>query len=380
MPRTWIGIVPALILLGILSHIATPAKAVDISLKGSYRETLGAANGRTLTFDNLTGLEICDFTVSIKMDGGGDPGAKITSVTMDENEDWDCDDDLNGTFDADETDAEDDTLGTTARIKGDCIPPWNGVGQPPSHTLTINLDAITDGDWVLTVQPTDRKGNAIAQPIQANEKQIFLGTEIYFVEVDEEAALIAPYAGVAFHDLNASGQDFDTVILQGLGFQVMDVIQYDPLGFEIPGTAFDQLTGEALLAVPVADGEEFTLSVVPDFFLPGLMEVELTLPTGTSAPPLRRDSPWLASVHPNPFNPQTTIEYELPHPASLRLEIVDIAGRVVRVLREGPAPAGPGSVRWDGRDGNGQLSSSGIYFLRLQSEDYGESRKIALIK
>ena len=64
---------------------------------------------------------------------------------------------------------------------------------------------------------------------------------------------------------------------------------------------------------------------------------------------------------PNPFNPTTTISYELSVASEVSLRIYDIAGRVVRTLRSGSTEE-PGTHRvvWDGRDGAGRTLASGM--------------------
>jgi hypothetical protein len=84
---------------------------------------------------------------------------------------------------------------------------------------------------------------------------------------------------------------------------------------------------------------------------------------------------------PNPFNPLTKIEFDIPAAGRARLEIYDAAGRVVRVLVDRDY-AGPrrDSVVWDGRDDAGQVVSSGVYFYKLVAGDYAATRKMLLLK
>ncbi len=103
---------------------------------------------------------------------------------------------------------------------------------------------------------------------------------------------------------------------------------------------------------------------------------ELLWNTGTSIP----ESHFLAQNVPNPFNPVTTIRFGLPERAEARIEIYDVAGRVVRVLAEGTLPAGEHEVVWDGRDGHGHAVSSGVYFYRMEAGEYRAERKMLLLK
>ncbi len=87
----------------------------------------------------------------------------------------------------------------------------------------------------------------------------------------------------------------------------------------------------------------------------------------------------LANV-PNPFNPSTMINYELPDDAQVRVSVYDLSGRLVRVLEEGSRSAGQHSVRWDGRDSQGSAQASGMYFVRLNAGETTGIRKITLVQ
>lgn len=83
---------------------------------------------------------------------------------------------------------------------------------------------------------------------------------------------------------------------------------------------------------------------------------------------------------PNPFNPETMLEAELPVDGVARLEIHDLAGRRLRTLLSGPQPAGRQSVRWDGLDQSGRPVASGIYFAWLRQEQSEAVQKLILLK
>jgi hypothetical protein len=84
--------------------------------------------------------------------------------------------------------------------------------------------------------------------------------------------------------------------------------------------------------------------------------------------------------HPNPFNPETYISYNLLHDCMVKLTIYNMLGHKVKVLVDGQLMAGFKTVHWDGRDQEGNEVSSGIYFYRIQAGEYSEVRKMTLIK
>ncbi len=89
---------------------------------------------------------------------------------------------------------------------------------------------------------------------------------------------------------------------------------------------------------------------------------------------------------PNPFNPETMMQFALPEAAQVELSIYDLTGRQIRILLATQLPAGAHRVRWNGKDEAGQSSHSGIYFYTLRARlvhsgrTVMATRKLALIK
>ncbi len=84
---------------------------------------------------------------------------------------------------------------------------------------------------------------------------------------------------------------------------------------------------------------------------------------------------------PNPFNPATTIRFELPVPGVASLRVYDIAGRLVRtLLAESETPAGAGRLVWRGVDDQGRAVASGTYFVRLMVGARREIHSVALVR
>jgi hypothetical protein len=83
---------------------------------------------------------------------------------------------------------------------------------------------------------------------------------------------------------------------------------------------------------------------------------------------------------PNPFNPITTIRYDLPAAGPVRLAVYDVAGRLVRVLVAGERAAGSYEAVWDGRDQSGRSSPSGSYLARLVAGGKVEVVRMGLVR
>jgi hypothetical protein len=83
---------------------------------------------------------------------------------------------------------------------------------------------------------------------------------------------------------------------------------------------------------------------------------------------------------PNPFNPNTRIDYSLARRGSVRLRVYDAAGRMLRTLVDQVQGEGPHTVTWDGRGDAGKPMASGIYFYRLETADEIQTKRMVLIK
>ena len=95
----------------------------------------------------------------------------------------------------------------------------------------------------------------------------------------------------------------------------------------------------------------------------------------------------LAQNFPNPFNPQTLIQYQLPEARHLTLKIYNLFGQEIRTLFAGQREAGYHAEIWNGRDDFGRNVASGVYFYRLSAEPtatqpngFALSRKMVLMQ
>ena len=102
---------------------------------------------------------------------------------------------------------------------------------------------------------------------------------------------------------------------------------------------------------------------------------------GVDAP---EDAPSMSKLignFPNPFNPKTEIRFNLNASSSVSIEVFDLQGRKVTDLTEGKTfGAGTHRVEWNGTDSNGQPVASGMYFYRMDSDEYSETKKMMLVK
>lgn len=83
---------------------------------------------------------------------------------------------------------------------------------------------------------------------------------------------------------------------------------------------------------------------------------------------------------PNPFNPSTSIAFEIPRDTRVQLRVFDLRGRLVRVLKDETMQAGRHVIQWKGRDESGRSVASGAYFYELRVDGERRVRKMGLLK
>jgi hypothetical protein len=88
----------------------------------------------------------------------------------------------------------------------------------------------------------------------------------------------------------------------------------------------------------------------------------------------------LSQNYPNPFNPTTMIGFSLPKLSQVKIEIFNVIGQTVATLADKRMDAGEHSIEWNGRDWSGNQVSSGVYFYRLTSDGFTQSKKMVLLR
>ena len=89
---------------------------------------------------------------------------------------------------------------------------------------------------------------------------------------------------------------------------------------------------------------------------------------------------YLHANYPNPFNPSTTISFDLAVESLIKIDIYNIRGQKITTLVNDRFKAGTHSINWEGTDDNGQTISSGIYLYQMKTDDYKSMRKMLLMK
>ena len=84
--------------------------------------------------------------------------------------------------------------------------------------------------------------------------------------------------------------------------------------------------------------------------------------------------------YPNPFNPITTIQYELPNYSNVKVTLFDITGRTIKEINFGEMAPGRYAYVWDGTNNIGNLVSTGIYFFQINAGSNTAIKKMLLLK
>jgi PKD repeat protein len=111
----------------------------------------------------------------------------------------------------------------------------------------------------------------------------------------------------------------------------------------------------------------------PDLFI----DPEVTAIGGALGSPLQYA---LYPCAPNPFDRTTLIRYDLPRSSSVDLRIYDVAGRLVRQLESSRREPGRHAAVWDSRDDSGSRVASGVYFYRLDTGEFTQTRKVVFLR
>ncbi len=109
----------------------------------------------------------------------------------------------------------------------------------------------------------------------------------------------------------------------------------------------------------------------------GGMAVMMSMDGQVSSVP---EAPHLGVARPNPFNPQTVLEFSLPQAMAAELVVYDVRGKLIKTLATGSYAAGTHSVTWLGDDEGARRVSSGVYLVRFAAGSTTESQRVLLVK
>jgi hypothetical protein len=254
---------------------------------------------------------------------------------------------------------------------------YNGPANGPDESRAIAID--DSGNIYVTGQSTDVNGST---PDYATIKYNSLGAEQW----------VSRYTGIQ----DNSGDGANSLAIDNLGNVYVTgtsgsfsgtkadyaTIKYNSLGVQQwaeryngpPGNGSDKAKSIALdnLGNVYVTGSSGGSGTSDDFATIKYSQ------SPTSIDQIKYDLPEKYSLNqnfPNPFNPSTNISYQLPFSGQVALKIYDVLGKEVATLVNEEKPAGSYQVNW-----NASNLSSGIYFYRLHTGSFVETKKMILLK
>lgn len=168
--------------------------------------------------------------------------------------------------------------------------------------------------------------------------------------------------------------DVEVALLHGSGPDSTSWIRYEPIPFTFDTTARSSISSQSLYP--------WGFGLFVDWQGDGHLDTIL-YPLGMRPSPV---TTWpesrlrLLPATPNPFRPETTVRFVLPEPATVRVSVLDVRGRVVRSLTAGPHAAGAHAILWDGRAASGRRLAAGIYFVQLASPWGHRTQKLTILR
>jgi hypothetical protein len=258
-------------------------------------------------------------------------------------------------------------------VAGDALLPdggWNpgqtaavggGMGLVTADSVATVVYAIQDnGNDTYDVSLTVVRTFGVLQP-GTFSVDVQTGTAL-FVFIDDAATvalpdtLDAPSVIQWFQDLPAAHK-----FVSLSGTITVSTVSADTLAATFQGTAAD--IDNVFLLINVSDGH---------LELRGRDPLLATI----GEPPF---APAMLTVTPNPFNPRTTITFDLAQAQAVAADIYDLAGRRVRALHRGDLGAGRQRFDWDGTDDGAVRLGAGVYLVRVSGSNWSQATKLTLL-
>jgi len=225
--------------------------------------------------------------------------------------------------------------------------------NPPLNTGGILLAQDTDGNNVIAENPNGKVVGISVFPSSLNdgnvETSLMFANAIYYVYSDIQWITVTPDTGrVSPGENQEINVMVDATDLESGTYNCNLIINSN------------SPYADSIIVVPV----ELNVSPV------GISENENNIPVTYN----------LSQNFPNPFNPETTIKYQLPQASDVKITIYNTMGQKVKELVNKHTQAGYHNVVWDGKSNQGTQVSSGIYFYQINAGDFNKTMKLLLLK
>jgi len=240
----------------------------------------------------------------------------------------------------------------------------NLIGQGVDiDILSISYYPMWHGTLSDLNQNMDELGNEFQKPVLIVETAYpftlqwndntnnILGLETQLLE-DYEASEEGQFTFL--HDLITLVDENDYGL--GICYWAPDWISTNQFGSPWENQALFDFDGELLDAISVFDNSSVAIKRIDNFSLNNIYN------------------------YPNPFNPITTLRYDLPEDAFVRITVYDMLGKVVSNLLNTNQSSGNKSVQWNATNNQGQPVSAGLYLYTIEAGDFRQTKKMILLK
>ena len=228
-------------------------------------------------------------------------------------------------------------------------------GQAPAAWLWVSRGAVADA-----------KGSV--QTLIQGTFAVDLGGVQLTIEYDSQESVLTPLLPSHLQDLQIFSAQKDGLVK--VGILDMKGNSYIPAGSRLDLLILESKSVKSTnLKIKEAILADRKGSVIPVKIL-----------TDGEKEELRPKSFTLFQNYPNPFNPQTQIRYAIPKDCDVKVTIYNLLGQRVRILVDERQRAGSKTVHWDGKDEQGVEVASGIYFYKIQAEEFVQTKKMLLLK
>ncbi|MEC7926936.1 MAG: FlgD immunoglobulin-like domain containing protein [Candidatus Neomarinimicrobiota bacterium] len=298
-------------------------------------------------------------------------GTSINSLTLDLAEGWNLISgisstvDVNGIGDTGEIIIPGTIYGYNGSyVQAETIEPGNGYWMRAGETGSITISN--------TLSRREESRNLLADAPIGNTLRFDNRMDLYFgVELSKTNILsysLPPKIPGGF-DVRFAG---DIKAIDNFG--VIELTHSSP----IITLSYDAtIIGENWVLINKEKNEEYTLTGRGELQIPAAIHfLELRRSSSSAIP----ETFALHQAYPNPFNPVTTIRFDLPEDSDIRLTIYNLVGKEIRNLVSGEMPSGFNYIIWDGANNTGQAVSAGVYLFQIQADGFVQTKKMILLK
>ncbi len=228
------------------------------------------------------------------------------------------------------------------------------------------------------------EGGPVPKLVGSQERTITVGRSEYITQnmlslpilIDEMSGVLAGYMELLFKgqmdniQVSTANMTEEYLIVSNVSDNVIQIA--------FAGTVAPEGKGEVLrIQFRAQDLFDLGLEVLEAQLNEGMYRLSIVEQEDISPPPQEYS---LAQSYPNPFNPYTTIRYEIREAGRARLDVFNTLGQKIRTLVNENQKAGRYSVVWDSKDDQGKDMASGLYLYRIEAGDFVKTRKMILIR